>query len=40
MFYKVFDKKSEGSGANIEVKENHQLADELHKPNIKKFKRR
>ena len=40
MFYKVFDKTSEGSGANIEVKQNQQLADDLHKPNIKKFKRR
>ena len=33
--YKFFDKKSEGSGVNIEVKHNEQLAEELHKPIIK-----
>ena len=35
MVYKFFDKKSEGSG--IINKENMQLAEELHKPIIKKF---
>ena len=35
MFYKFFDKKSKGSGIN---EPNYQLADELHKPVIKKFK--
>ena len=35
--YKFFDKKSKGSGI-INNKENIQLADELHKPIIKKFK--
>ena len=35
MVYKFFNKKSKGSGL-----ENKQLADELHKPIIKKFKRR
>ena len=35
MFYKFFDKKS-GSGINV----NEQLAEELHKLVIKKFKRR
>ena len=35
MVYKFFDKKSKGSGL-----ENKQLANELHKPIIKKFKRR
>ena len=38
MVYKFFDKKSQGSGlANNE--ENIQLADELHKPIIGKFKK-
>ena len=35
-FYKFFDKKSEGSGI-VNNKENIQLAEELHKPIIKKF---
>ena len=34
MIYKFFDKKSKGSGVNIEVKHNEQLAEELHKPII------
>ena len=37
MAYKFFDKKSKLSGI---IKENQQLANELHKPIIKKFKRR
>ena len=37
MVYKFFDKKSSGSG--IVNKENMQLADELHKSIIKKFKK-
>ena len=36
--YKFFDKKYSGSG--ITNKPNYQLADELHKPIIKKFKKR
>ena len=36
MVCKFFDKKSKGSG----LKENQQLADELHKPIIRKFKKR
>ena len=36
---KFFDKKSEGSG-NVSNKENMQLAEELHKPIIKKSKKR
>ena len=36
--YKFFDKKSKGSGIKNEIKE--QLANELHKPIIKKFKKR
>ena len=35
MVYKFFDKKSKGSGSK-----NQQLADELHKPTIIKFKKR
>ena len=38
MVYKFFDKKSEGSV--IVSKENMQLAEELHKLIIKKFKQR
>ena len=37
MIYKLFDKKSSGSGIISEV--NYQLADELHKPLIRKFKK-
>ena len=40
MVYKSFDKKSKGSGIKNEIKENQQLANELHKPSIKKFKKR
>ena len=41
MVYKFFDKKSSGSGINNnEIKQNIQLADELHKPIIRKFKKR
>ena len=37
MVYKFFDKKSKGSGVNINVKDNKQLAKEVHKPIIRKF---
>ena len=37
MVYKCFDKKSKGSGIN---EPNYQLANELHKPIIRKFKKR
>ena len=37
MVYKFFDKKSKGSGIN---EPNYQLANELHKPIIRKFKKR
>ena len=46
MVYKTFDKKSSGNGlatlanksaANNEIKQNIQLADELHKPIIRNF---
>ena len=41
MVYQFFDKKSKGSGvANNEIKQNLQLAKELHKPIIRKFKKR
>ena len=38
MVYKVFDKKSSGSG--VANKPNHQLANKLHKPIIRKFLKR
>ena len=38
MVYKLFDKKSSGSG--IANEPNYQLANELNKPIIKKFKKR
>ena len=38
MVYTFFDKKSSGSGITNEF--NYQLANELHKPVIKKFKKR
>ena len=37
MVYNFFDKKSKGSSVNIKVKNNQQLAEELHKPIIRKF---
>ena len=47
MVYKFFDKKSQGSGRPLSSasklasnKENIQLADELHKPIIREFKKR
>ena len=38
MVYKFFDKKISGNGANNEIKQNQQLAEELHKPIIKQKK--
>ena len=44
MVYKLFDKKSEGSGAkHVHIKftpQNQQLAEELHKPIIRKLEKR
>ena len=41
MFYKLFDKRSTGGGvANNEIKQSLQLAEELQKPIIRKFKKR
>ena len=37
LIYKFFDKKSKGAGIKNEIKENQQLANELHKPIIRKF---
>ena len=41
MVYKFFDKKSSGSGVAVNnlIKHNIQLADELHKPIIRKFEK-
>ena len=40
MVYKFFNKKSKGSGIKNEIKKDQQLANELHKPIIRKFKKR
>ena len=40
MIYRFFDKKSKGTGIGNEIKENQQLGHELHKPIIRKFKKR
>ena len=37
MVYKCFDEKSKGSGVNIPLEFNEQLAKELCKPIIRKF---
>ena len=39
MVYRFFDKKSSGSGITA-AKPDYQLASELHKPIIRKFKKR
>ena len=39
MVYRFFDKKTKGNGIENEIKENQQLANELHKPIITKFKK-
>ena len=36
MVYKIFDKESKGTGIKNEIEKNQQLANELHKPIIKK----
>ena len=36
MVYKVFDKKSKGSGVDISLESNEQLSEELHKPIVRK----
>ena len=43
MVYKFFDKKAAGCGLSHTIKSmspNEQLAEELHKPIIRKFKKR
>ena len=41
MVYNFFDKKSKGTGTKNEInKKNQQLANELHKPIIRKFKKK
>ena len=40
MVYKFFEKKLKGAGIKNEIKQNHQLTSELHKPIIRKFKKR
>ena len=35
MVYNFFDKKSKGSGVNIPLEINEQLAEELHKPIVR-----
>ena len=37
MVYKFFDKNSKGTGIKNEIRENQQLANELHKPIIRKL---
>ena len=39
MVYKFLDKKSKGAGIKNEIKQNQQLANELHKQIIRKFKK-
>ena len=40
MVYKFFDKKSKGGCVKNEIKKNQQLANKLHKPIIRKIKKR
>ena len=40
MAYQFFDKKSKGAGIKNEIKKIHQLANQLHKPIIRKFRKR
>ena len=37
MVYKFFDKKTKGTSIENEITKNQQLAEELHKPIIRKF---
>ena len=40
MIHKFFDRKTSGSGIKNENISDQQLAEELHKPIIRKFKKR
>ena len=39
MVYKCFDKKTSDNGIKIEIISNKELAEELHKPIIREFKK-
>ena len=39
MVYKLFDKKASGSGIKNEIISNKELAEESHKPIIRKLKK-
>ena len=39
MFYKCFTKKSSGSAFKIEIMPNQELAEDLHKPVVRKFEK-
>ena len=39
LVYKFFNKKTKGSGIKNEIKQNQQLAEELHKPIIRNLKK-
>ena len=40
MVYKCFDKTTSGSGIKNKIDSNKELSEELHKPIIRKFKKR
>ena len=40
MAYKYFDKKTSGAKVKDEIMSNEELAEELHKPIIRKFNKR
>ena len=40
MVYNFCDKKTSATGVNNEIKQNQQLAQELHKPILKKISKR
>ena len=40
MVYKFFDKKNKSSNIKNKITQNQQLANELHKPIIRKFQKR
>ena len=40
MVYKFFDKKASGGTVKYEIISNKELAEELHKPVIRKFNKR
>ena len=39
MFYKCFTKKSSSSAFKIEIMPNQELAENLHKPVVRKFEK-